>query len=569
MAGTVRLAITAFAALVMLSGCAATPPARTGLTSSRHMRAAPWWTHAVIYEIYPRSFQDSNGDGIGDLNGITQRLDYLQNLGVDAIWVTPFYPSPNRDFGYDVADYTAIDPIYGTMADWNRLVREARRRGIRILVDLVVNHSSDQHPWFRESASSRTNPRADWYVWHDGTPDRPPTNWRSIFGGSAWTWEPRRQQWYYHIFLPQQPDLNWNNPDLRAAMMNVVRFWLDHGASGFRLDATPYLFEDTSFPEDPDPEHGAPVWLKPYSAQLPQGNEVLREMRRIVDSYPGDPVLLGESTTSNIHELRAVYGANRDEITLPMDFLIGNMGTLDAAQFKRRYDEAATQLDGLPPVPFFSSHDQPRQWSEFGDGVHNDAIAKLTAALTLLTPGTALLYYGEEIGMADGDTAALAATPLGPNRPQADQRDKVRTPMQWDASRNGGFSRATPWLPVTGNLAHASVTAQTRDPASILSWYRTLIRLRRNEPAFANGGYIPLDSGDPAIFAFARHDGAGHGALVLVNTAASARTAAPTGWVGAAPVYGRIIAASAPVDAALPLIVAPFGVTVIALDLPH
>lgn len=528
-----------------LSGAALLPNSVTAQAPAAvKADTVPWWKHAVIYEIYPRSFQDTNGDGVGDLPGITSRLDYLKALGVDAIWVTPFFPSPNADFGYDVADYTAVDPKYGTMADWDRLVAEAKKRGIRVTVDLVVNHSSAEHPWFKESRSSRTNPKADWYMWRDGTPDRPPTNWQSIFGGPAWTWDKTRKQWYYHIFLPQQPDLNWSSPGLRKAMFDVVRFWLDHGAAGFRLDATPYLFEDPAWPQDPDPKGGDPVWLKPYNSQLPGTNQVLREMRKIVDAYPGDRVLLGESSTRNIQQLRAVYGKNKDEIHLPMNFLVGNIDKLDAATFKRRYDEAATQLDGLTPVEFFSNHDQSRQYSEFGDGRNDALIGKMTAALTLLNPGTALLYYGEEIGMGDMDKATLAKVPLGPNRPRSDERDRARTPMQWNAQANAGFTTGTPWLPVEARYTTTNAAAQNREPGSLLNWYRTLIGWRKNDPVFRDGRYVPLESGDPALFAFAREDADGTGALVVANTGATARTVAPTGWTGTAPTFGARTCAS-------------------------
>ncbi|MEN2747245.1 alpha-glucosidase [Sphingomonas sp. T9W2] len=518
-------------------------PVASRSTATTASTAAPWWQHATIYEIYPRSFQDSDGDGIGDLRGITSRLDYLQSLGLDAIWITPFFKSPNADFGYDVSDYTAIDPQYGTMADWDNLVAEARKCGIRVLVDLVVNHSSAEHAWFKESRSSRTNAKADWYVWRDGTPDKPPTNWKSIFGGPSWTWDPTRKQWYYHIFLSQQPDLNWANPQLKQAMFDVVRFWLDHGASGFRLDATPYLFEDSNWPQDPNPD-ADPVWLKPYNSQLPGTNQVLREMRKVVDSYPGNPILLGESSTRSIEQLRAVYGKDKDEIHLPMNFLVGNITKLDAAELKRRYDEAATKLDGLTPVEFFSNHDQSRQWSEFGDGVNNDRIAKLSAALTLLNPGVALLYYGEEIGMGDADKATLAQTPIGPKRPRTDDRDRARTPMQWSAGPQAGFTTGTPWLPVAQGYRTHNVAAEERDPVSLLNWYRSLTKLRRTDPTFRTGSYIPLDSGDPAVFAFARANPDGSGALVLTNISATARTAAPVGWTGAAPQFGERSCAS-------------------------
>jgi alpha-glucosidase len=490
----------------------------------------------VIYEIYPRSFQDTDGDGVGDLKGVTRRLDYLRELGVDAIWLTPFYPSPNADFGYDVSDYTNVAPEYGTLADWSALVREANKRKIRILVDLVLNHTSDQHPWFEESRSSLTNPKRDWYVWRNGTAaGEPPTNWQSIFGGSAWTLDPGTRQWYYHIFLPQQPDLNWANPGLSRAMFDVVRFWLNHGASGFRLDATPYLFEDPAWPDDPDPSSGPPVWLKPYNSGRPEGHRVLHDLRGILDGYAGDRVLLGESATATIGELAAVYGSRHDEINLPMDFLFGNLTRLDAAAFKRQVDDAELKLDGQPPVFFFSSHDHPRQWSSFGDGVHNDQIAKLTAALTLTERGTALMYYGEELGMADMPAEALNNAALGPHRPRADERDRARTPMQWSATEGAGFTQGTPWLPIGPGAKSYNVAREKHDPDSIYSWYARLLRLRRQNPALREGQYVPLESANPHVFAFARSTRDGRGALVVFNMSDTEQRATITGWPGAPP----------------------------------
>lgn len=529
--GARRCAIgVAFASL--LAGCAAVPNAPPALSRSTAAvvaqtpptntpSARPWWTHATIYEIYPRSFQDSNGDGVGDLNGITQRLDYLQSLGVDALWITPFFPSPNADFGYDIADYTNVAPEYGTMADWDRLVAEARRRNMRVMVDFVVNHTSAEHPWFRESRSSRTNPKRDWYMWADPAPDGgPPTHWPSIFTGTTWQYDATTRQYYYHIFLPEQPDLNWANPEVRDAMFDVARFWLRHGASGFRLDATPYLFEDSAYPEDPAPQSGPPPWLKPYNSGLPQGNAVLRQLRDVMEEFPGDPALLGESATANIADLRRVYGANNDEINLPMNFLFGNIERLDAALFKQRMDEAHSQLDGNPPVFFFSSHDQRRQWSEFGDGVHNDAIAKLSAALLLLQPGTAILYYGEELGMGDGPRALLDAAPTTAIRPRRDERDRSRTPMQWTGAAGAGFSTAAPWLPVNPQTQSHNAEVEAADAGSILQWYRALLALRRNDPHFRDGAYLPLTSGNPQILAFGRQLPDGSGAVIAMNMSA-------------------------------------------------
>lgn len=484
-----------------------------------------WWQHAVIYEIYIRSFQDSNGDGIGDLKGISQRLDYLKKLGVDAIWITPFYPSPNADFGYDVADYTNVSKDYGTLADWDYLVNEANKRGIRILVDFVLNHSSDQHPWFQESRKSKDNPKRDWYVWRDGGPNgTPPNNWRSIFGGSTWTLDPATNQWYYHIFLKEQPDLNWRNPEVRKAMFDVARFWLARGAAGFRLDATGTMFEDDTYPNDPNVEGGPPVHLKPYNSGRPEINSTLRELRAVLESFPGDRVILAESVTADIKNLVAAYGKNNDEIQLPMNFMIGDMSKLNAAEFKKHYDDANLQLgEGNTPVFFFSSHDHTRQWTGFGDGKHNDEIAKLTAALNLAQRGTALMYYGEEIGMGDMNAKELQAAALGPKRPRADHRDAVRSPMHWEPTVNAGFSQSTPWLPVQSVTAKYNVVDQEKDKESLLHWYRALISLRNENPAIRHGNYVAIDSGDKNVFAFARVSAQGDGAVIVLNCSADAK----------------------------------------------
>ncbi|MBV9033249.1 MAG: alpha-glucosidase, partial [Acidobacteriaceae bacterium] len=531
-------------------------------TSGNH-----WYDHAVIYEIYPRSFQDTNGDGIGDLPGITARLDYLQQLGIDAIWITPFFPSPNADFGYDVSDYVNVAPEYGTLQDWDKLVSEARKRGIRVLVDFVVNHTSDQHPWFKESRSSRNNPKRDWYVWRSGGgPTQPPTHWTSIFGGYTWTWDRRTEQWYYHIFLPQQPDVNWTNPGLRKAMFNVVRFWLDHGASGFRLDATPYLFEDPAFPDDPHPpQAGSAAALKSYNSGRPENHEVLREMRKILDSYPGDPVLLGESSTATIEDLARVYGKNDDEIQLPMDFLFGNLTTLDAELLKKQVDAAHFQLGGGTPVFFFSSHDHSRQWSTFGDGIHNDQIAKLTAALTLAQPGAVLLYYGEEIGMGTMPASQLKQVPTGPKRPRADDRDGERTPMQWNSGKNASFSTGSPWLPVESGFQSYNVENEKKNPGSIYTWYAKLLKLRRENLAFRDGAYLPLESGNSNVFAFGRKAGDDI-ALIVLNTSPQEQKVNITGISGEWPQFRNILMASPTARAPLSqsFTIASYGVLITA-----
>lgn len=525
-----------------------------------------WYDRAVIYEIYPRSFQDTNGDGIGDLNGITTRLDYLKQLGVDAIWITPFFPSPNIDFGYDVSDYTNVAPEYGTLQDWDRLIAEAKKRDIRILIDFVVNHTSDQHPWFKESRSSLTNPKRDWYVWRDGkSPNEPPTHWTSIFGGYAWTYDAPTKQWYYHIFLPQQPDVNWRNLGLRKAMFDVVRFWLDRGASGFRLDATPYLFEDPAFPEDSHPpKAGGPAALMPYNSGLPENHDVMREMRKILDGYPGNPVLLGESSTPTIQDLAKVYGEKHDEIQLPMDFLFGNLNKLDATAFKKQVDDAQLKLNGGTPVFFFSSHDHPRQWSVFGDGKHNDQIAKLTAALTLTQRAAVLMYYGEELGMATMPASQLKNVPTGPKRPRADNRDGERTPMQWSAEKNAGFSNGEPWLPVQPETKSYNVESEKQNPDSIYNWYSKLLKLRHENAAFREGGYIPLESGNSKVFAFGRDAGSNSIALVVLNMSPKAQkikiTGMPNKWPGFRKVLLAIPSSNAPSGPAFE--VAPYGVLI-------
>ncbi|MBQ0945285.1 alpha-glucosidase [Ideonella sp. 4Y16] len=533
--------------------------------------AAPWWQDTVIYQVYLRSFQDSNGDGIGDLPGLASRLDDLRDLGVQAIWITPFFPSPNADFGYDVSDYCDVAPEYGTLADWDALVRQARQRGMRLLVDFVLNHTSDQHPWFREACSSPQHPRRDWYVWRDGPPDGgPPTNWRSVFGGPAWTHEPRSGQWYYHAFLPQQPDLNWHHPGVRAAMADVARFWLRRGASGFRLDATAFLFEDPDWPDDPDPDRQPPWPLQPFNSNRPENHGVLRELRAVLAEFDAgfddERVLLGESTTDTLTELRAAYGEQGDEIQLPMNFVYARHWQRDAPFFQRLIDDTQALLHDRTPVSFFSNHDHWRQWSAFGDGVHNDAIARLTAAMTLLQRGTALVYYGEEIGMGDLPDAELAAAPLGPSRPRADPRDRARTPMQWDAGTHAGFSLGTPWLPLPRTWGDRHVAAQRADPHSLWHWYRALIALKRDDPALHAGAHWPLHADQSSVLAFGRRSADGTLALVLLNWGEQACEVAVQGLPAGTGPTAEVLLASPPIAAPqrldrVPL--SPFGVAVL------
>ena len=494
----------------------------------------PWWKHAVIYEIYPRSFQDSNGDGIGDINGVTERLDYLETLGVDAIWITPIYPSPQVDFGYDISDYTAIDPHYGTMADFDRLVKEARKRNIGVIMDFVANHTSDQNPWFIESRSSRTNPKRDWYIWRNGKgPGQPPNNWLSWFGHSAWQFDPRTDQYYYHYFYREQPDLNWRNPAVQQAMYNVLRFWLDRGVAGFRIDAVSRLYEDPNLQDDPilpgTNAYGDPNIEHKYTDNLPEVHDSLRVMRKVVDAYPGNPVLISEADEPNITELTKMYGSKLDEVQLPMDFQVADVNQLSVPKFRELLDEIEHNAKGGQPYFFFSNHDQDRAWNRYGDGVHNDDIAKLMAALLLTTRATPQLYYGEEIGMATTPPTRKedVKDPSGKiGWPKEKGRDGERTPMQWDTSKNAGFSTADKtWLPVPASYKQRNVAVQEKNPDSILNFYKQLISLRRSQPALRDGSYDSLNRQDDQVLSYLRKDpNSGEAVLVVLNMSSQPKT---------------------------------------------
>jgi alpha-glucosidase len=492
----------------------------------------PWWKHAVVYEIYPRSFQDSKGNGIGDLNGITARLDYLQTLGVDALWIAPMYPSPQVDFGYDVSDYENVDPQYGTLADFDRLVAEAKKRDIRIVLDMVVNHTSDKHRWFIESSRSRTDPRHDWYCWSDGRPGSdgapvPPNNWVSLFGGSAWQWMPSIGQFYYHKFYRQQPDLNWRNPAVEKAMFDSMRFWLDRGVAGFRLDAVPELFEDEKLRDEPV-EGGrnaqGDLNLKhTYTNSLPEVHGVLRRMREMVEQYPGERVLIGETYLPSTAEMDKWYGGERhDELQLPMDMLVGFINRLDAGAFRQRLLEVQTQIHGSQPLLVFDNHDNVRSWDRYGDGVHDLKIAKVVATLLLASRSTALMYQGEELGQTTTTPTRVedVRDPIGVTGwPKEKGRDGERTPMQWDDSNpQAGFStNPRTWLPVPASYATVNAKAELADPNSILNWYRQLIALRRSNSALHDGRMGFLDQGNANVLTFVRIDDSGKAVLVSLN----------------------------------------------------
>jgi len=498
--------------------------------SSRH--ADPWWRHAVIYEIYPRSFQDSNGDGVGDLNGIAQRLPYLQELGVDAIWIAPFYPSPQVDFGYDISDYRAVDPQYGTLADFDRLVAQAKQHHIRVILDMVLNHTSDKHPWFIEAAGSRTAWKHDFYCWSDGRNDAagkhlPPNNWVSLFGGSAWQWVPGVGQFYYHMFYRQQPDLNWRNPQVEQAMFAAMRFWLDRGVAGFRLDAITTLFEDERLRDEPAlggvNAQGDPRLSDVYTNNLPEVHGVMRRLRAMTDTYADERVLIGETYVPKTADLAPWYGGTlHNELQLPMDTLFGLGAKLDANTFRQHMKEAATELLGGQPLFVFDNHDNIRSWDRYGDGVHNAAIAKIIAALLLTSRSAALLYQGEEIGQPTTTPTRVqdVRDPIGISGwPQEKGRDGERTPMQWDASNaQAGFSsNPHTWLPVPANYRTINVKTERADPASILNWHRRLIALRRSNAALRDGQVVMLDAGNVNVLSYARVAADGTAVIVSLN----------------------------------------------------
>jgi alpha-glucosidase len=528
-----RLRILCVLAALASTLCAA---AQT-TTQTKDPYEHPWWKNAVIYEIYPRSFQDSNGDGIGDLNGIDSRLGYLQTLGVDAIWLTPIYPSPQVDFGYDISDYTGIDPQYGNLADFDHLVSDAKQHNIGIIMDLVLNHTSDKHAWFLESRSSRTNPKRDWYVWHDpkmvnGKPE-PPNNWLSVFGHSAWQWDAKTGQYYYHRFYIQQPDLNWTNPQVRKAMYDVERFWIKRGSAGFRLDAITSLFEDPSFTDEDyvRDAHGN-IEINAYGDQevqtnktdnLPKVGEVLKELRHVADTT-ADPiwghrvVVIGETYVNSIADLRRLYGPHNDELNLPMDMQVGFINKLDVATFRKNINDAETEIDGNQPLFVFDNHDNPR-WDRYSDGKHTEEIGRMLAAILFASRDTAMMYYGDEIGMKTTPPTSKQEVrdPIGiTGWPKEKGRDGERTPMQWVPGPNAGFSKpgANTWLPIPNDFITVNVQSEVGDANSMLNWYKQLIQLRRTNPAFREGSEVMLNTDNNQVLSWLRH-APGHPAVVV------------------------------------------------------
>ncbi|WP_347158680.1 alpha-amylase family glycosyl hydrolase [Pontibacter chitinilyticus] len=464
-----------------------------------------WWQDGIIYQVYPRSFQDSNGDGVGDLQGIIKRLDYLKWLGIKAVWLSPIYPSPMADFGYDISDYRGIHPLFGSMDDFDTLLQEVHQRGMKLILDLVPNHTSDQHPWFLESRSSRDNPKRDWYIWEDPQEDgTEPNNWLSVFGGSGWEWDEKTQQYYYHAFLKEQPDLNWRNPEVQEAMLDVMRFWLDKGVDGFRVDVMWHMIKDKQLRDNPtNPEYQPHMstydkLLPAYSTDQPEVHDIVRMMREVTDSY-AERVMIGEIYLP-IQKLMTYYGINNKGAHLPFNFLL-----LKHSWDSKEISAAIDQYEGaLPPNGWpnwvLGNHDNPRITSRVGQ-----AQARVAAMLLLTLRGTPTIYYGDEIGMRDVPIPPdQVQDPQGLNMPDLNlSRDPERTPMQWSDAENAGFSTGTPWLPLPVNYKRENVEAQKDAPYSMLTLHHRLITLRQQEPALNIGKYAPIFS-DNQMLAYTR-----------------------------------------------------------------
>jgi alpha-glucosidase len=480
-----------------------------------------WWQRGAIYQVYPRSFADSDGDGVGDLPGVLAHLDHLEGLGVEALWLSPFYPSPMADFGYDVADYCDVDPLFGTLADFDRLLAEAHARGIRVLIDWVPNHTSDRHPWFQASRSSRDDPKRGWYVWRDGRDGKPPNGWRSVFGGGpAWTWDDRTGQWYMHTFLPQQPELNWDEPQVRAAMHDTLRFWLDRGVDGFRIDVVHALAKDPELGDDEPARSHHDDWQ-------PTIHERLRELRAVVDEYD-DRILVGEVYLLNLERV-AAYVASGDQLHLAHNFVFLKL-PWDAAAFRASIDEfVALSGPAAWPAWFLANHDHPRVASRFGPRQARAVLVMLYALR-----GTPFVFQGEELGLPDAEVPASRVVDVN-------GRDPERAPIPWlppsQAGAGAGFTTGEPWLPIVAEAERLNVAAQAADPRSTLALARRLGRLRRDEAVLQGGEQRTVDAG-PDLLCWLRELGPER-MLALVNFADAPRT-------GTLPATGRIVLSSDP-----------------------
>lgn len=506
--------------------------------AARQAQAAAWWRGAVIYQIYPRSFQDSNGDGVGDLPGIISRMDYLADLGVDALWIAPFFKSPMVDFGYDVADPRDVDPMFGTLADFDELVSQAHARGLRVIIDQVLSHTSVEHPWFQESRSCRDNPKADWYVWADPGPDgTPPNNWMALFGGVAWQWEPRRQQYYLHNFLTAQPDLNFHNDDVRRAVLDDLRFWLDRGVDGFRLDAINFCYHDARLRDNPpkpahlrtgrgfSPDNPYAYQYHDYNNTQPENLEFMEDIRRLLDEYPGTTSLGEISSEDSVATMAEYSGERRLHMVYSFELLTEDFSASYIRETIARLESKLT--DGWPCWAI-SNHDVERVASRWGRGDYSTDLATMLSALLASLRGSICIYQGEELGLPEGDVPfEQMRDPYGiAFWPDFKGRDGCRTPMPWDDSVNAGFSAATPWLPVMAEHRSLSVARQAADPDSALNRFRRLQQWRRSQPPLARGDIRLLDTDEP-VLAFVRGTEAESMLAVFNLSAGSVRATLP------------------------------------------
>lgn len=490
------------------------------------MSEPAWWQTTVIYQIYPRSFQDTTGNGIGDLPGIIERIDYLaETLGVGAIWISPFYPSPMADFGYDVSDYTGVDPLFGTIADFDAVVDAAHSRGLKVITDWVPNHTSDEHPWFVESRSSRDNPKRDWYTWRDPKPDgSPPNNWVSAFTGPAWHFDEHTGQYYLCTFTVKQADLNWRNPEVQDAMFEDVRFWLDRGVDGLRIDVAHFIMKDPELRDNPpatapsgmEKDHGEyDRFEHVHDKGHPDNHPLFRDVRSLLESYRPDRFAIGEIHIADWEEWASYYGAELDELHMPYNFsLLYSPWT--AGDFASRVGELEAALpDGAWPNHVLGNHDEARLGTRFGPNA-----IRVAAMLLLTLRGTPTIYYGDELGIPQADIVPEdQQDPWGLSLPGAG-RDGCRTPMQWDVSPQAGFSSdSRTWLPLTPDWPQRNVASQLEDPGSILNLYRTLLRYRRQSTPLQIGDYKQLPAPD-GCYLFERSDDADSVVVALNFTAA-------------------------------------------------
>lgn len=490
-----------------------------------------WWRGGVIYQIYPRSFADSNGDGVGDLPGITARLQHVADLGADALWLSPIFKSPMKDFGYDVSDYCDIDPMFGTLEDFRTLVQHAHALGLKVMIDQVLSHTSDQHPWFAQSRASRDNPRADWYVWADAKDDgNPPNNWLSVFGGSAWQWDTRRRQYYLHNFLSSQPDLNFHNPEVVRALLETVKFWLDLGVDGYRLDTAPFYFHDQQLRDNPGrgkatsgdaafPDVNPYTWQRHiYDKERPENIGFLQQLRALVDQYP-DTTMVGEIGTDDSIATMAEYtrGDDRLHMAYSFDLLGADWSSPFLHNLLQRF---ADKSRGGWPSWALSNHDVPRVGSRWGGPDCNPKLLRLAAVLQMTLRGSPCLYQGDELGLPEAEVAYEdLQDPYGITMwPEFKGRDGCRTPMPWDSTAvDLGFGNHSPkaWLPITGAYRKLAVDLQQRDPDSMLHFYRQLLHWRRSQPALIKGeqSLLPVH---PQVLAYVREH-AGERVLCALN----------------------------------------------------